>query len=64
MKLCLIGIHNWSLWSMPKQGYNNFVQHRVCKCCGKQAYRDIYNDQVNVDEEFYNKAVSNTKEQE
>ena len=54
---CRIGIHTWSVWSMPKKGYNGFVQFKVCKICGKQIYRTQYNDQVNIEKEFYEDAI-------
>ena len=54
---CRIGIHTWSLWSMPKKGYAGFVQFRVCKICGKQIYSTQYNDQVNIEKEFYEDAI-------
>ena len=57
MKICSFGFHGWSVWSMPKKGYEGFVQFRVCKNCGKQKYRTEYNEQVNVEKEFYENAI-------
>ena len=57
MVKCRVGLHTWSIWSMPKKGYMVFVQFRVCKSCGLQRYRTQYNEQVNVDKEFYEDAI-------